>query len=858
VWRLSLRDLRAHLGRYGLTFLAVTIGVGFVAGVFTLTDTISRTLDNLYGGLHAGTDVAVRGAGQFELGPEYGGGVQRPRIPVSLVENVAAVDGVAAAEGYVLGYARPIAPDGSPYGNPTLGLPTMGTNWGEVDELNPFELVEGRAPETQGEIVFDKRTADRTGYRVGDVASVQTGGGVEQAEVVGVARFGDADSPAGVSVTLFDNATAQALLARAGQVDTIAVVAEDGVDPAGLAADVRAALGPDGPVGAVGIRVDVVTGDELISESRDTAQRSFAGARTFLVVFALISVLVGTFVIYTSFSFIVAQRQRQVALLRAIGASRFQVLAALVSESLVVGVVASLVGYLAGVALAAALVGAFLPGASATVLPRSFVVAVAVGTASTVVSALVPAARASRVPPVAALRDVAIDTSHRSVVRVAAGVVLGLAGAAALAAGIAGRTVRDQPPLRVSGAGMLCLFLGMIVLGPVAARPASLRLGWPLPVLRGIIGRLAQQNAARNPRRTASTAAALMIGLGIVSMFLVVNASLRASLDDSVDNRFSGDLVIDSGTGWLGDGLSSYVADEVAALEEVDAASALRVGFAEVGGSAVALGGLNADTGFDLFDVEVSAGDVSRLDHDGIAVFSGTAQAKGWQVGDRVPVVFGDTGAVDLTIEAVFDSKDLTGAYVVGTGVFDAHLPEVGDSQIWIRLADGVDVDEARAALDPIVAGYPSAEVQDLDEFKAAVKAQYDVILVLVNALLALTILIAMIGIVNTLVLSVVERRHEIGLARAVGASRGQIRSTVRWEALLIAGLGLAAALAVGVFFGWVLVHALADEGFGVFALPAAQLVGFAAVTGVLTLAAAVVPAAWAGRRPILDAIAAP
>ena len=226
------------------------------------------------------------------------------------------------------------------------------------------------------------------------------------------------------------------------------------------------------------------------------------------------------------------------------------------------------------------------------------------------------------------------------------------------------------------------------------------------------------------------------------------------------------------------------------------------------------------------------------------------------QAGDEVPVVFGDTGARPVTVAVLFDSKDLTGAYVMSTTAFDLNLPTVGDTQIWVRAADGVAVEDARAAVDAVLGPFPSAEVQDLAEFKAGIKAQYDIILLLVNALLALTIVIAMIGIVNTLVLSVVERSREIGLTRAVGASRGQVRATIRWEALLISGFGLAAALAVGVFFGWVLVRMLADEGFSVFALPAAQLVVFTAVTGVLTLAAAVLPAAWAGRRPVLSAIA--
>jgi putative ABC transport system permease protein len=848
VAKLSRRDLRAHAGRYVLTFLAVAIGVGFVSGVITLTDTISRTYDDLFQGYSAGTDVAVRGEAQFELDATFGGGVARPRIDATLAEQLAGLPGVVATEGYVQGYTRPISADGEPYGNPNFGQPTIGTNWGEVDALNPFELAEGREPRGPAEVALDRRTADRTGYALGDTVVFQTQSGVHEATLTGIVTFGAADSPAGTSVTLFDAQTAQGFLSGPDQVDLIAIEAADGVTQAALRDTVADALAE--------ADVDVVTGETLVADNQEAAQQTFTGIRSFLLVFALISVLVGSFVIYTSFSFIVAQRQRQVALLRALGAGRGQVLGAVVVESLLVGVVASLVGYAGGVSLATGLTGAFVPGAEAVVRPRSLVVALAVGTLVTTASAVVPAARASRVPPVAAMRDVAIDTSHRSLGRVVLAAALGAAGGATLAAGAAGREVGGQSPLRLSGLGMLGVFLALIVLAPVAARPAALVLGRWLPVVRGIVGRLAQQNAARNPKRTASTGSALMIGLGIVSLFLVVNASLRASLDDTVDNQFRGDVVIDSGGTFVSGGLPGDVAQQVNTLPSVDAATGIRFGFGEIGGSPHGMRAIDPDTGFDLFDIEVSAGDVAGLDEDGIAVFVGEAEAKGWELGEDIPVVFGETGEIPFTIAALLARRDLTGPYVLGIDAFEANLPDVGDAQIWVRLAEGVTVAEARPELESVVASFPSAQVQDLDEFKAAMKGQYDIILVLVNALLALTIVIAMIGIVNALILSVVERTREIGLIRAVGATRGQVRSAIRWEALIISAFGLVGALGVGVFFGWVLVRALSQQGFRVFAVPAPQLAAFAGVTAVLTLAASVLPAAWAGRRRILSAVA--
>ena len=851
--KLSLRDLRAHVGRYVLTFLAVAIGVAFIGGVMTLTDTITRTFDDLFSDVNAGTDAWVRGEGQFEAGPQFGGTEQRPRIEESLTSRIREVEGVAAAEAYVQGYTRPIDKEGEPYGNPNFGAPTFGASWGTVDELNPFNLVDGRAPEEPDEIVLDKRTADETGYQVGDRATFQTPEGAGEATVVGIARFGTADSPAGASFTMFERPTAERLLAEPGRVDGIGVVAADGVSQAEVRDEVAAALGDAG--------LEVVTGEQLTEENQEDAAESFGFIRTFLLVFAMISVAVGTFVIYTSFSFIVSQRQRQVALLRAVGASRRQVLSSILFESLAVGVAASLVGYALGVGLASVLSRILIDDSSSlVVLSRSFVLALAVGTVVTMGSAYFPARRAAKVPPVAALLDVAIDTSHRSRPRLVIGGVVFALGVGALLAGV--RETRFDigslgvSPIQIAGMGIFGVFLALVILGPIAARPAALTLGRPLPTTRGVVGRLAQQNAARNPKRTASTASALMIGLGIVSLFLVINASVRSSIDDLVDNRFSGDYVIDSGTGFSGSGLPAQVARAVNDLPEVDAASGVRFGLAHIDGSTEPVGGLDPDTAFDLFDVGVGAGDVSRLDADGIAVFAEKAEQEGWEVGDTLPVRFGETGDQRFTIEALLDSQDLTGTYVLGIAAFDANLPNSGDNQVWVRLANGVGVDDARPALEALLADYPTAELQDLSEFKSATKQQFDLILLLINVLLALTILIAMIGIVNTLTLSVVERTREIGLSRAVGATRGQIRATIRWEALLIAAFGLVAALGVGILFGWVIVQALADQGFSVFDVPAGQLVAVTAITAVLTLLAAVFPALWAGRRQILDAIA--
>jgi putative ABC transport system permease protein len=842
--KLSRRDLMAHFGRYVLTFVAVAIGVTFIGGVLTLTDTLTRTFDDLFAEVNDGTDAWVRAADEIEVAAGPDSVSQRARIDASLTDQITEVDGVAAAEPYVQDYTRPIDSDGEPYGDPQMGAPTFGASWGEVDELNPFELTEGsRPPRAAGEIVLDKGTADGTGYEVGDTARFQTPKGPGEAEVVGIATFGDADSPFGASFVLFDLATAEELLGDPGRVNGIGVVGEEGISQTALRDRVAQALDDDD--------IEVLTGEQITEEDQDQFEQQISFLRTVLVIFALISLVVGGFVIYTSFSFIVAQRQRQVALLRAVGASRRQVLGSILFESFLVGIVGSIAGYLVGVTLASGL-GSVLADEQVdlAILPISVIAALAVGTGVTMLAAFVPAWRGARIPPVAALLDVAVDTSHRSLRRLIVGLLTLAVGVVSLVAGVAGGG------LAVTGQGMALVFLSFVILGPIAVRPATAILGWPFPRLRGIVGRLAVQNAARNPRRTSATASALMIGLGIATLVLVMNSSLRASISEVVDERFRGDFVVESGTGFAGGGLPGEVAEQINELPEVDAAAGVRIGLAEIDDSTQVVAGVDPRTAFDVFDVGVAAGNVDDLDADGVAVFEDKARDEGWRIGDELPVRFAETGRQDFTIVALLETQDLTGNYVMGNAAFDDNVPNAGDNQILVRLADGVSPAQARPALAEIVDEYPTAELQDLDEFKDATQAQFDQLLIILNVLLALTLLVAMVGIVNTLVLSVVERRREIGLTRAVGAARSQVRASIRWEAVLISVFGLVAALTIGVFFGWVIFQALSEEGFTTFRIPLGQLVVVSLITALLTLLAAVLPAIWAGRRPILTAIA--
>ena len=503
--RVTLRGLFAHKGRLLTTTLAVMLGVAFTAGTLILTDTVGKTFDDLFADVNAGTDAVVRNADTVES--DFGGD-QRGTVPADLVETVGAVDGVADVEGFVGGFAQFVDADGEAVGNPGQGAPTFGFNWSTVEELNPYELVEGRAPEGPGEVVSDKGTAADADFTVGDTVEVLTQQGPQQLELVGIATFGDADRPGGASVALFETEVAQQLIGQPGQFSEIAAVADDGVSQTELTARIAEVL-PDG--------LEVITGEADTKEQQDAIAEGLSFFNTFLLIFAFVALFVGCFIIYNTFSIIIAQRTRELALLRALGAGRRQVLGSVLLEALIVGLVAGGIGLAFGVVLAAGLkallagFGIDIPAGPTVVTARTVVFALVAGIGVTTVSAIFPAWRAARVPPLAALRDVALDTSGRSRVRLIAGILIVVGGIASLFRGLFGDS---GSALANVGLGAIAVFLGVAVLGPVIARPVSRFLGSPLPRLRGMTGTLARENAVRNPKRTATTAAALMIGVG--------------------------------------------------------------------------------------------------------------------------------------------------------------------------------------------------------------------------------------------------------------------------------------------------------------------------------------------------------
>jgi putative ABC transport system permease protein len=846
VLRIAFKGLFARKLRLFTTSLAVLLGVAFMAGTLVLTDTIGRTFDTLFTNAAAGTDAVVRGRSVIE--GQFGN--DRDRIAATVLDTVRTVPGVAAAEGEIEGYAQVVDRKGKAVGNPGRGAPTFGRNWGTVAALNPFRLVEGHAPAQDSEVVLDRYTAEQAGAKVGDTVTVLVSQGKpRRVTVAGIATFGDASGTGGATNVLFTSAAAQRYVGAPGQFESIAVVAAPGVSQTEVRNRIAA---------AVPANVEVVTGKKFTEENQSQIRKSLRFFDAFLLTFAVIALLVGSFIIYNTFSIIVAQRGREMALMRAVGASRRQVLGAVLVEATAVGVVASVLGMLAGVGVAVGLKAVLralsfdIPASGIVFTGKTAVTSLVVGIGVSVASAFFPARRGAKVPPVAAMRDLAVEAAGGSRKRTVIGLVVTAVGGAALLNGLFGHG--GNKPAAV-GFGATVIFFGVAVLGPVFARPVSRVLGAPLPRLRGVAGTLARENAMRNPKRTASTAAALMIGVGLVGFITIFAASAKTSINDSIDKAFTGDFVVDSGTFGFG-GLSPELAAGLRKLPEVRAVSGYRVGQAKVDGSAQFVAAVDPAQFAQILDLDLAAGRLEDLTGTQIAVAKGTASDKGWHLGSEVTVAFARAGERTFRVGAIYRRTDAVGRYLIPLATFDQSVGQHLDAQVFVSRAPGVSAADARRAVESLTAAYPNAKLLDQTEFKAQQAKQINQLLGLIYVLLMLAVLIAFLGIMNTLALSIFERTRELGLLRAVGMTRGQLRTTVRWESVIIALFGTLLGLVIGLFFGWALVQALRSNGFNHLTVPVGQLAVVVVVAALAGVGAAILPGRRAARLDVLHAIA--
>ncbi|MEW2355658.1 FtsX-like permease family protein [Spirillospora sp. NPDC029432] len=844
MWRFTWRGLLAHKLRLALTGLAVVLGVGFVSGTYVLTDTIDKTFTQLFSDVTKGIDVAVRGKESFTTQAME----QRQPVPEAVRDQIARVEGVKAAEGNVFGYAQFVGKDGRPV--TTGGAPTLGTSVYTTPELQgSVSLRSGRLPAGPGEVAVDAGTAEKEGFKAGDRIRILFQGPPREFTVTGVVGFGEADNMAGATLAAFEMGTARQVLNRPGVFDEVDVVAAPGVSPEVLRDRVRARVGPG---------YQVQTGAEYAEENARAIGQFVDFINIALLAFAFVALFVGSFIIVNTFSIILAQRARELALLRCLGASRRQLLRSVLAESALVGLVASVVGVGTGILIAVGLrelfsaFGGDLPTTSLQVRPRTVAMGLAVGLLVTVLASLLPALRATRVPPVAAVQEATMAAPARiGPVRIVLGGLLTAAGVALLLAGL----FTGGGELSLTAAGAVAIFLGVSVLSPLVARPLSRLLGWPFARWAGQPGKLARQNAMRIPRRTAATAAALMIGLALVSLVTIVAASMKASVTRVLDETIAADYVITGPSGGMA-GFSSDLVRRLASQPGIESAAGVRPGaFKLDDGSTQGLAGVDPPAYFRTVRTETIAGDLAGIASGGLAVQEETAERHGWSVGDTVTMRFPVGGTERLQIKAVYAENQLNGSYLIGLSTYQRHYADQLDAIALVKARPGTPLDASRAAVDRAAAAFPGVEVRDQAEFKRSQAAQIDQILILFYVLLALAVVIAFIGIINTLALSVLERVRELGLLRAVGMTRGQLRAMIRWEAVIISVLGAVLGLAIGVFFGWTLVYALEEEGITEFAFPAGTLLGLVIAAGVVGFVSAVLPGRRAARIDVLRAV---
>jgi len=840
-----VRQLLAHKIRFVMTSFAMILGVSFVVGSLVVTDTVRRSFDTLFEEITRGTDLVVRSESAFE-DQSFSG--NREPLPEDLVAVVDGIDGVAVAEGGVGGTAQPVAPDGEPV--TTTGAPLLGTAWGPTDRLYPVTLDQGEKPDEAGEVAIDKGTFEEHDFELGEPVDVLLPGGTETFTLVGTATFGESNSLAGARLTMFTPAEAQRVFDREGVVEEIYVALEEGADAEAVQAAVADAL-PDG--------AEVVTGEATAKEGSDEIGEFVGIFRNVLLGFAGVALFVSAFYIYNTFSIILGQRIKELALLRAVGASASQIRRTVVLEALLVGTIASAIGIGTGMLTALGLRGLLnaggfgLPADALVLRPSTVVIAFVVGVGITLLSSIIPARSAAKVPPIAALRD-GIATTHRSRrIRLAVGAVMTVLGSGLVLLGL---FVADGTPATLSslGLGAVLVFLGVANLSPLIAAPVARVLGAPVARLFGEPGVLARENATRNPFRTASTASALVIGLALVTMVSVVGTSVKETFADKIDQSVGADFVIsESSFAGFGPGLAATLAE----TPEIDAVSGIRFGHFQFDGNERDVIAVGPESG-ELVDIDVQeGGTLADLGPDGIFVHEDPAEDLELEVGDQVTVTFAASGEQQLTIRGIHADATFAGNYVISTEAWDANFTDRIDNVVMAKVAEGTDPAAARSAVEAALEAFPQAELEDRQEFLASQQAQIDQVLVTVNVLLLLAVVIAVLGIANTLALSVFERTRELGLLRAVGMSRRQTRRMVRWEAAIVSLFGAVLGVVVGLVFGFAASSAMPESFLDRVSVPGGTLFGLLVLAVLAGLAAAILPARRASRLDVLRAITA-
>ncbi len=839
MFRLSIRTIFAHKRRLLSTVLSIVIGISFLSGTYVFTDSLHSMFDDLFGSVYKHTDAVVRSSQKIDTGQ---GVSMRGRIPETLLPTVTAVPGVKTASGSVSGYARILGHDGKPLGR-DMGSPNFGMDISDND-LNVWSLRSGRIPKGSTEMAMDAAAFKEGKFSLGDRVTVLSQHGQQVFVLVGVVGFGNTDTPAGSRVALFDLDTAQMFVAQPGQLDAISVRGDGTLTQQELASRISAAM-PKG--------TETLTGKAMAADASGEIKTAMGFFDTLLLVFAFVALFVGSFIIYNTFSIVVAQRRRENALLRAIGASTKQVQSAILLEALVMGVIGSAIGFGAGFLMAIMLKGMLtglgidLPSSGLVLLPRTAVVAFAVGIVITVASAVLPARRGAKVPPIAAMRDVAIEQRPVTRARVTAAILMLVSSVVLIGVGLTGK-------IAILGIGVALLFFGSFVAGPLMSRPVASLLGKPIARLRGMTGALARENAMRNPKRTARTAAALLVGVALVSAISVFASSVKASIRTVFDQQFTGDFVVSTQTAGFG-GLPTSLAPKLSQLDGVRAAAGVQMGLARISESNQIVTVVDPTVVGKVFDMKFVKGSADALDPTHLLISKKKAESAKLAIGDTVALTFLDGRTHELKVAGIYERDQLAGPFTIDKKLYATSGGDQYDFSIYVVKEKGASAKQVEATLREAVAAYPTAKLESRTGYIESQAKQVDTFVNLLYGLLALAVIIAVFGIANTLNLSVLERTRELGLLRAVGSTRKQIRSMIRWESVITALLGAVQGVVIGVGLGWAVVHALSSQGFSRFQVPIFGLVAVLVVAMLSGVAAAARPARRAAKLDVLAAI---
>ncbi len=855
--KVALRGLAGRKLRAVLTGIAIVLGVAMISGTYILTDTVQRAFTELLVDGYSGTDAVVTGKG-LDISVD-GEKPPPPPIDASILDDVRGVDGVALATGSILDEqnTKVLTQDGEALNSD--GWPTLGFGIDTdpaLQQFNPLNLYEGRWPQAENEVVLDAGTADDQNYEVGDTVEISTLQPKQPFEVVGVAKYGEVESLGAISFVVFTIPAAQKLLDREGKYDAISVAAGEGISEDELVSAIQPVLPGN---------VEVVSASAEAQEQADEVSQFTSIFRYFLLAFGAIALFVGAFVIFNTFSITVAQRTREFATLRTLGASRRQVLVSVILESLVIGLLASLVGLGLGVLLAVGIealfgsLGVELPSADRVFATRTVVVSLLVGMGITLLAGLFPAIRATRVPPISAVREGAALPRSRFA-RFApwvAGVVVALALLLLSRAMFTDELGTGDRLLSIAG-GVLLLFLGVAMLSSHLVTPIAAVVGTPARRAGGVAGRLASGNSVRNPGRTAATAAALMIGIALVSFIATLTNGMKASNRLAIEEQVSADYVVTST-----DGYTPFVkaaGDALAASPVPETVTSVRSDVGQVNGDTAEIGGIEPDTIAEAYVFDWVDGDdsvLAKLGTTGAIVTSNFADDHGLDVGDTIVLRSTADETATVTVLGTFRPPPfypLIESVNVSTELFDSIYDRPRNRWTWANVP-GDPSDENRAAMEEAIAGFPDTQLETREEWISREDADFNEFISFLYVMLTLAVFVSIFGMINTLVLSVYERTREIGMLRAIGMTRRQVRRMIRQESIITALIGAAIGLPLGIFLAALVNRALSE--FDVrFAIPWGQLVVLTIVAIVIGILAAIMPARRAAKLNPLEAIA--